>query len=851
VYPFYVALSASVAGAAYTAARMRVRELVFLLSTATIVSSFSFPARAQTPRQWSAAEIGKRMQRLSVLGSVLYVAAHPDDENTGLLTYLASGRQVRAAYLAMTRGDGGQNLIGSEQGVALGIIRTQELLGARRVDGAQQLFTRARDFGFTKSVDETMKLWGQDEIVHDTVLAIRRFRPDVIITRFSSSGGGHGHHTASAQIAERAFKAAADPKFETNPRTPPWQARRLLWNRGGGGDGVRLDVGSYDALLGTSYGEMAADSRSMHKSQGFGVARRRGPQIEGFEVVAEAPGGPSKLSGPFDGIDWSWHRVPGGERAGQVAAEAARSFRAEDPAASIPALAALDAALDGVGDSFWKAEKKNEVARLVQACAGLYLEAQAAAPLAVPGGNVRVRITALNRSKAALKLAEVRFVRPAGAGGAQDAIAVGKMLAEHQPQTLERDVAIAAGAAPSAPYWLIEPPLPGRFRLADPALTGTPENQPALALEAQIETGGRHFAVTTPVIHTWTDPVAGERTRPLEVVPAVWVAPQTAVLPFPDGRPAPLTVRLKAAATASGTLHLETPAGYVVKPASAPFKLASAGDETELRFTVQAARGAAPGALRAVADVGGQHLAHRIDFIEHAHIPMQMMVTPSEVRLVPIDLRREGHRIGYIAGAGDEVAASLERVGYQVVLLDDTALATAPLGGFDAIVTGVRAYNTNDRLPFVHDRLMDYVEKGGTLVVQYNTTAQLPGGGRGIGPLTFEIGRERVTEEDAAVQLDGHAVLRYPNKITAADFEGWVQERGLYFAHSWDKKYETPLAMADKGEQPLRGSLLVARHGRGAFIYTGLAFFRQLPAGVPGAYRLFANLIAHGHAPRK
>ena len=769
-------------------------------------------AEAQSTRQLDASEILKRLQRLSVVGSVLYVAAHPDDENTNLLTYLASGRGIRATYLSITRGDGGQNLIGSEQGPVLGLIRTQELLAARRTDGAAQLFTRAIDFGYSKSVDEALRFWGEEEILADVVLAIRRVRPDVIITRFSSSGGGHGHHTASARLAERAFQVAADPKFQpaSMPKLPPWQARRLFANRGGGGgDGAlaRLDVGEYDSLLGASYGEIAASSRSMHKSQGFGVARRRGPILESFQLVSEAgkdggkPGSGSRPPGaasPFDGIDWTWARVPGGARIAKLAADVARGFRFEDPAASVPALLALDAALEGVSDPFWRDYKRAEVAELVAACTGLWVEANAASPALVPGVKVQVALTALNRSAVPIKLSEVRFVGPALAGETRAPVPAGKPLARHEPQRLELEVAAAAEASASGPYWLAQPSLPARYQVVDLSQIGLPENPPALSVEVKVNVAGRQFAFAYPVVHKWTDPVVGERMRPVEVVPAVSVDPLAGVLLFPSSKSQSLRVRLKATtAKTEGSLRLETSAGFVAEPASAPFSLAAAGDEVELSFTVRPPRGqaAASTTLRAVAAVGGRELSQRVQFIEHAHIPIQMYVTPAEVRLSTVDLRLSGKRIGYVAGAGDEVAPSLERVGYSVVLLDDATLATAPLGGFDAIVLGVRAFNTNQRLRFHHSRLMDYVKAGGTLVAQYNTTSRLGDLDEVMGPMVFEIGRDRVTDEKAPVKFEtpAHGILNHPNKITAADFEGWVQERGLYFASTWDKRYETPL----------------------------------------------------------
>ena len=421
-----------------------------VMSAAVVFSAMlGNAARAEPAPQPSAAEIAKRLQRLSVVGSVLYVAAHPDDENTALLTYLATGRGVRAVYLSMTRGDGGQNLIGAEQGIALGVIRTQELLAARRIDGAEQMFTRARDFGFSKSVDEALKIWGEDEILADTVLAIRRVRPDLIITRFSPSGGGHGHHTASARLAEKAFKLAADPKYQPagQPKLPPWQARRVLVNRGGSdaGGALQLDIGSYDPLLGVSYGEMSGASRSMHKSQGFGAQRRRGPIIERFQLLADAPGVAAAERRRTRSRGWT------GAGGGCPAVSASRSWRPRRRARSastIPRPASRRwwrwtrrwrSWRGGTDADYWRTRKRAEVAQLVAACAGLHLEGVAAGPSVVPGQAVNVAITALNRSAAPVKLVEVAFDGPALLGK-RDSVAVGKALASNDPLRIERPV---------------------------------------------------------------------------------------------------------------------------------------------------------------------------------------------------------------------------------------------------------------------------------------------------------------------------------------------------------------------------------------------------------------------------
>jgi hypothetical protein len=423
---------------------------------------------------------------------------------------------------------------------------------------------------------------------------------------------------------------------------------------------------------------------------------------------------------------------------------------------------------------------------------------------------------------------------------------------------LERTIPVPAGSPISNPYWLSEAPEAGLYRVSDPLLIGLPENPPQLFADFQLELRGAGGAaeplpliVRRPVLYKWTDPVAGERYRPIEVTPAVLVNTEAKVLMFADAGAHPLRVRLKAGkGQVAGTLHLELPAGFTAQPASQPFHLDSKGAEQEVVFQIKppAAATTVSAPLRVIAEVDGQRYGRGLVRIDYPHIPIQTLFPETVVTLCRLDLKKTRTRIGYIAGAGDEVPAALRQVGYEVTLLDDEALEKGPSPArFSAIVVGVRAYNTNPRMPFYYKRLMDYVAAGGNLVVQYNTNNRLAKLSGGIGPYPFEISQDRVTDENAAVTMEpaGHPILARPNRIGEADFAGWVQERGLYFADKWDTKYETPLSMHDPGEGPKRGSLLVARHGKGAFIYTGLAFFRQLPAGVPGAYRLFANLISY------
>ena len=816
----------------------------------------------QPPRPQSAAELLRAIERLSVVGNVLYVAAHPDDENTRLLAYLNGERLLRTAYLSLTRGDGGQNLIGSEQGPLLGLIRTQELLAARRIDGGEQYFTRARDFGYSKTPAETLQIWNRDAVLADAVWVIRSLKPDVIITRFPTQGlETHGHHTASAMIAQEAFRAAADPSFapEQLAHVGVWQARRLVWNRSlwgrPAGDDLsgflKLDVGGYNPVLGVSYGEVAADSRSMHKSQGFGAARSRGPGPEFFQPLLGDKTPPKAL---FDGLDLTWARVTGGARLVQLLKQAAKEFEPRHPEAVIPTLLQARAELTRLPPSPWQEPKLRELNDVIAGCAGLFVEVSASDHSVVPGGELALTAVVQNRSATTMRLRELRL--PGGVTVAAD-----RALPAGEPVQLEKTLKLPAATALSNPYWLSEAPEKGIYRVRDPLLIGLPENPPALVAELQLELrGGKGGAETfplsvrRPVLYKWTDPVAGERYRAIEVMPAVMVNPEAPVLMFPDGKAQELRVRLKAGKDkATGTVRLELPAGYTAQPATIAFQLDTKGAEEEVRFQLipaprpQALTAAESGVLRVIAEVDGERLARGLTRIDYPHIPIQTLFPQSSVTLCRFELNKTRLHIGYIAGAGDEVPAALRQVGYEVTLLDEEALLRQPLGRYGAIVVGVRAYNTNPRMPFYYKRLMDFVAAGGNLVVQYNTSNRLSKVSGPIGPYPFDISSDRVTDENAAVTvaLPAHRLLHSPNRITDADFTGWVQERGLYFADKWADKYEAPLSMHDPGEAEKRGSVLIARHGKGAFIYTGLAFFRQLPAGVPGAYRLFANMISY------
>ena len=690
----------------------------------------------------------------------------------------------------------------------------------------------------------------------DVVWAIRSFKPDLVITRFPTGGiETHGHHTASALLAEAAFRAAGDAKAypEQLAWTSPWQPRAIVWNKSQffikpGEDlssFLKVDVGAYSPHLGVSYGELAATSRSMHKSQGFGAAAQRGPALEYFKAVV----GDTPEHSLFETVDLSWRRVPGSARLVGMLERARADFRPERPEAAIGALLDARDELARLPDNPWKGPKSAELRDAIVACAGGFFEAVAADYQTTPGASLGVKVTALNRSSTPITLRSVRW--PDGT-----VTEVGKALAPNGAVEAERAITIAKDAQPSSPHWLSKPPSRGLYAIEDRRLASAPE-APPLEVELVLAFGDRTLSIRRPIGWKWTDPVAGERYRPLEIAPAVLVNPADRAIVFPDGAPKTITVVVRAAGPgAGGTVKLELPEGFSAEPATSPFQLARKGDEARVAFRVtppaRADRAGVRGTLRAVAESGGQRFTRGIERLDHAHIPIQTIFPEAEVSLARFDLARSRAPIGYIAGAGDEVPAALRRVGYEVTTLTDEDLDTRPLERFGAIVVGVRAYNVNAKMPAHHGRLMDYVAGGGTVVAQYATSNRISKAPTEIGPFPFEISQERVTDESAKVGFDlpSHAVLKTPNAIVDSDFDGWVQERGLYFAGTWDERYAAPLAMHDPGEPARKGSLLVARHGKGTFIYTGLAFFRQLPAGVPGAYRLFANLLAHGKSGR-
>jgi LmbE family N-acetylglucosaminyl deacetylase len=779
------------------------------------------------------------LRKLNTLGTVLYVAAHPDDENTRLITYLAKDRLFRTGYLSLTRGDGGQNLIGDEQGIELGLIRTQELLSARRIDGGEQFFTRAFDFGYSKTPSETFLKWDREKVLSDVVWVIRKFKPDVIITRFPSTGeGGHGHHTASAILANEAFVAAADPaRFpEQLKLVQPWQVKRVVWNVFGGSNSnsdLGIDVGGYNPVLGKSYGEIAAESRSQHKSQGFGVPAGRGEAIEYFNITS----GTKPSNDLFSDIDVSWNRVAGSGQVASMIDGLIRSFNFLHPELSVKPLVNLYRAINEMPDHAYKQQKLSEVVKLIEACSGLYLDIFTGESFVAQGDSVRLQVAMNNRLGVNAILKKVQLE---GFDSTLNAT-----LAKNKNLAFSKTFFVPYSKEVTQPYWLANKMSEGYYNVADQQLIGLPDVQPAYTMDFFLNIEGEDLVIRRTLRQKFTDPVKGEVYQPFVVTPPVVIRPEPSLVLLKEKQmnPVELTIR------ANRDISLEDPKlvsslppkGYRHGAYSGPLRR---NQETTVTTGIN-------GIIKdsmVTFYVGhpSRPYASMQNRITYPHIPQITYFTPAAVKIVAPDLKTYGKKIGYIVGAGDKVADALEQMGYEVTLLTDKELARNNLQQFDAIISGVRAYNTNEWMNRHYERLMKYVENGGNLIVQYNTSNNIGPVRAKIGPYPFNINRNRITDENAEVKFlkPAHPALNFPNKITQDDFKGWIQERSIYHAANLDSNFQTVIGMRDPGESEDANSLVIAKYGKGYFTYTGLVFFRELPAGVPGAYRLLANLIA-------
>lgn len=815
----------------------------FLLGMIFLCSSCAAVFAQQ--KDWSAAEIKLALKKANTLGTVLYVAAHPDDENTRLIAWMANEKNLRTAYLSLTRGDGGQNLIGTEKGELMGLLRTNELLEARAIDRGEQFFTRANDFGYSKNPDETFTKWDKQQVLADVVWTIRKFRPDIMITRFPpTSRAGHGHHTASAILAAEAFDLAADPKAfpEQLKYVQTWQPKRLFFNNSTWWDPdladkaaesdkyQTVDIGDYNPLLGKSYSEIASESRSMHKSQGFGSGKTRGSRIEFLELIKGNEGG------IFGGIDHSWARIEGGKKIGSVLAKALEKFDIEKPFGIVSDLTKAYALVQELKDPYWKEQKSKELQELILACSGVWLEATAKSYSSATKDNIRITASMVARSPINCSVNSVSF-------NGKDSLTNAKLPTNELVQW-DSDIMIPATAR-THPYWL-DLPFGGMYQVKDQQSIGKPLNDPGLSVDFTVEILGQSFLVRRPLMYKWTDRVKGELYRPFAAMPQATANISEKVYIFSGKKAQKIDVAVRSHTdNVSGKVQVKAPGGWKVNPVFKEFDLKNKRDETVLSFSVYPPAGASVGNLEVMLETEGKTAARSLVEIEYDHIQTQTLLPEAKARVVGLDVVTKGKKIGYVVGAGDEVPVNLEQLGYEVSILDENTLRNEDLSQYDAILTGIRAFNTQEFMRYVNPRLLEYANNGGTYIVQYNTNRGLVT--EDIGPWPLKLSRDRVTVEEAEPTFlnPDHPVLNSPNKIEKSDFEGWVQERGLYFPNEWDEKYTPIIQWNDPGEDPTKGSLLVADYGKGAFIYTGISFFRELPAGVPGAYKLIANLISY------
>ncbi len=809
---------------------------------------------AQQPVKPNVVELYHQIQKLNFLGSVLYIAAHPDDENTRLIAYLSNDKNARTGYLSLTRGDGGQNLIGPELREGLGAIRTQELIEARKIDGGEQFFSRANDFGFSKNPEETLQIWNKEQVLSDVIWTIRKFQPDVVINRFDhrSPGTTHGHHTSSAMLSVEAFDQANDPKIFPNQLeyVKTWQPKRLFFNTSWWFYGskekfeaadksklINLKIGTYYSSVGKSNQEIAALSRSRHQSQGFGSTGTRGEEDEYLEFLkGETIADKTNL---FEGIDTTWNRVKNGKPIFDILTAVEKNFDFKNPAASIPELVKAYTLIQQLEDQHWKTIKLEEIKKIIAGCAGLYIDATTNTNEITKNTLFKTNLEVINRSpiKMIWKATEV-FSIYKGAIKSEE-------LAYNIPKNISVELNIPDDFNYTQPYYLNEKGTVGMYRVDQQQNIGKPDVIRQAKVTFLIEINGVTIPFERNIVYKYNDEVKGEVYQPLDIVPVVTAALTEKVYIFNSDKSKTVTVKITAGKdTLDGTAQLSVPEGWSVMPASIPFHLNKKGEEVKVDFTITPSKTASEISIKSniIAD-GVTYNLEKID-INYPHIYKQMLLKPSEAKGIRLDIKTKPVAIAYIMGAGDEVPKSLTQMGYSVSIIKPEDISSDKLKPFQVIMTGIRAYNVVNALAFKQAILLEEVKNGKTMVVQYNTTDELVT--KDIAPFSLKISRDRVTEENATVRFlaPNHAVLNYPNNITAEDFTGWKQEQGLYYPSEWDAAFTPIISANDKGETPKNGALLIAKYGKGFYIYTGLSFFRELPEGVPGAFRLLANILA-------
>ncbi|WP_439505931.1 PIG-L family deacetylase [Sediminibacterium sp.] len=842
---------------------MRSLIILFIVGISTVGPTHLI---AQNPELNGSAAIFQQLQKLQVLGSVLYIAAHPDDENNSLLPYLAKEKKYRTAYLSLTRGDGGQNLIGPEQGVELGLIRTQELLAARQIDGSEQYFTSAYEFGFSKTASETLQYWDRKKVLADMVWVIRKFQPDIIVNRFPPDArAGHGHHASSAVLSIEAFKAAADPNQfpeQLSKGVKVWQAKRLLWNTfnfGGANttseNQLKIDVGVFNPFLGQSYGEVGGEARSMHKSQGEGRPRRKGPVFEYFATIA----GDTAKYNLMDGIVTDWGRIPvGGKTVEELIKKIITQFDFIQPAQSINDLTKLYQQVQSLSyDGVWKAQKLHEIETLIIACAGIVVEATTETEYAVPGEKLGIQFLVNKRSTVPIILDKIQLNTT---DHSTFDTSINIQLQNNINYTLNYVSLVSIDQPYSQPYWLSAPMKDmGTFDVSDYELIGRANSKPPFTAKLNFIINGVGTTINVPIQYKFVDLVRGEIFQPLNVIPRVVISMDKNVLLKNIKTPGkkdisntnlllqvksnfnatnlPVTISLKEGEkylfSKDTVMNLTTGSiySYFIDLGAALGKQNPANIHAELKF-----------------QLNGKVYAYdqMLKTIKYDHIPSINYLFKDQARIINEPIVSIPKKVGYIVGAGDKVPEALSQLGHKVDILQESDIVEAKLASYDVIVVGIRAYNIHEWLTNKNEIINRYIEQGGHLIVQY-LKSNLVGNKRvKVGPYEFAMSNIRVTEEKAPVQLlqAQHPFLNSPNKIDEKDFDNWVQERSTYQMEPVKAPYEAILQMNDTNDKPTNGSLVTSKYGKGNFTYVSLVLFRQLPAGVAGSYKLLANLVS-------
>ncbi len=806
---------------------------------------------SQKPQKPNAVQIFHQIEKLNVLASVLYVAAHPDDENTRMIAYFANDIKAHTGYLSLTRGDGGQNLIGTELREALGYIRTHELIEARKIDGGVQYFTRANDFGYSKMPDETLKIWSRAQVIEDMIYVIRKHQPDIIINRFDhrSPGTTHGHHTASAQLALEIFEQVSDksvfPKqLELVELANP---KRLFFNTSwwffGGRDKFEkadksklypVNIGGYYPSVGLSNQEIAALSRSQHQSQGFGSTGTRGDDIEYLELLK---GDFTTNKNVFEGIDTSWNRVKNGKFIGEKVAEIIKQYDFTKPSKSLNQLLEVRQLISELQDSFWKNKKTEEINQIIYEVAGLYLEGISNKDYYTPGETIDLKIEAINRSDASIKLKNISI-------NGEKSEPLNENLNFNSPFYKEIQYKVASNESFTNPYWLNEKPAVGMFNVNDQNLIGLPENPSKYSIQFDLEVNGVPISFKKPLVYKFNSPQFGETYKPLRIVPEASLSFNENIQILKKGMNKKVAIKLKSfKKNLKGRLKLIASQNISITPESITIGPLDIDEEVAYVFEIKSNKNEVEENIAASFESENATSSQFVKTIAYSHIPIIQMVETAKSTVKVVDIKTTSKLIGYIMGAGDELPKYLSDIGYEVKNLAPEDITEKQLEKITTIIVGIRAYNTLNNMNAKQKILFEHVKKGHNLIVQYNTSGKLTVDQ--LAPYSLKISRDRVTEEDAKVTFlaPNHPVLNYPNKISNLDFEGWSQEQGLYYPNEWDNQFVPILESADTGEQPKKGALLVAKYGKGYYIYTGLSFFRQIPAGVVGAYRILTNMI--------